>query len=205
MSAASSISFPLPRPAERHPHSRRAASLSTRVRGSRLSEDLSLLERHCGGSQVESLIACLSPDEAAPLQAVDDGDWYPVELHDHLLRVASAGGRFELLHRLGRQRARRLLEGPLRSLVRSKDAEAVLAALVPIHRSQYDPGKMMVARLEPGVWQITVSQPRSSLERCRVARAFYAEVAESCGHEGSLIEVSCSALGADACRYELGR
>jgi len=178
-----------------------------KVKGTKITSKLEFVRDVYGDEGSEQLVGALCAEDREATRTALEIGWYPHELYERLLQAVVDGpGRGDegVLDRIGRHNAERQAAGAYRVYFRSKDPQAVLESMAPMHSMLNDPGKMSVEPRSNGHLSIVVEEPPGNSLVCRVARSFYQRSVELCGAESVIVrEVECSGRGDEHCRFEV--
>lgn len=177
------------------------------VKGTKITSKMEFVRDVCGEDGVRQVLDALDADDRKQVRRALEIGWYSQELYDRLIRAivdGPASGDERILDRMGAYSAERQAEQVYSVYFRSRDPQALLDGMTPMHRMLNDPGEMTVERRGDGHLTLVVEEPRGNPVSCRVARSFYQRAVELCGVEGvSVREVECSGTGAGRCRFEV--
>jgi len=178
-----------------------------KVKGTKITSKMDFVRDVYGDEGAGEVGAALSEEDREAVRTALEIGWYPHELYERLLRAVVDGpgkGDEAVLDRIGRHNAERQAEGAYKVYYRSKDPQAVLESMVPMHSMLNDPGAMSVDPRGEGHLSILVEEPPGDALVCRVARAFYQRSIELCGARAVTVrELECSGRGGAHCRFEV--
>lgn len=177
----------------------------SKVKGTKIKSKLNYLKERYDQATVERVMRSLSTGDRVQIESIVDLGWYEMDLFKSLIQAilaVAAGGDEQVLADMGRYGAEDLSLHAYKVYFRSGDPEVVLSKMVPIHSMLNDPGVMEIQKLADKQLNVVVSEPRSALPHCQIARAFYQRSVELCGVSNVQVdETACSAEGADACEF----
>ncbi len=177
----------------------------SKVKGTKIRSKVLYLKEHYDDPIVERVLQSLSATDRAQVETLVDLGWYEMDLFKSLVQAivdVAASGDTQVLDHMGLYGAEDLSLHAYKVYFRSGDPEVVLSKMIPIHSSLNDPGVMEVEKQQDKQLKVIVSEPRSSLVHCQIARAFYQRSVELCGVSNVTVEeTACSATGADACEF----
>ncbi len=177
----------------------------SKVKGSKLSSKLAFVRERYGDNAVAKVTGAMSEGDQSTLRLLLDISWYPQELYDRLVEtIRDTVGKRDpaILDEIGRHSATHQLTHLLKTY-RAKELEQTLRNQVAIHSRVNDPGSMTVEVTDHRC-TIRVSEPKSTLTSCRIARAFYESTVELYGAKHVVVrEPECSAKGDSLCRFEI--
>jgi predicted hydrocarbon binding protein len=178
-----------------------------KVKGGKISSKLAFVKEAHGQQAVDDLIASLPPDDQGQLRVVLEGSWYAFDLYERLIRAVCqivGGGDEAIYTKLGYHSAERALKGTYKAFV-GKDPIDLVQRSVQMHKMRNDPAEMEVLVDGPTSCVVKVMQPKSTVEICRISKAFYEKAIELAGgRDVHVRETQCTGRGDPVCRFEIG-
>lgn len=178
----------------------------SQVKGSKISLKLAFVKEHYGEEKLAELIASMDTADRLALKIVLDTGWYGISLYQRLViaicRICASGDE-TVYDRIGAHSAQLSLDSVYK-VFQAKNPLVALKNMAPLHSLMNDPGEMTVTPGEAGHCVVTVVEPKSIPEICRVARAFYKRTVELCGGNQVVVDHRlCSGNGERFCEFDI--
>jgi predicted hydrocarbon binding protein len=178
----------------------------SKVKGGKLSSKLAFVKEAHGQAALDKLIASFPADDQAQLKFVLEASWYSFDLYERLIRavgqVAGAGDE-SIYTKMGHHSAERALKGTYRAFV-GKNPTDLLQRSAQMHKMRNDPAEMEVIVDGATRCVVKIMQPKSTVEICKVSKAFYERSIELAGgRDVHVRETECTGRGDPLCRFEI--
>jgi uncharacterized protein (TIGR02265 family) len=180
-----------------------------KVKGNIIRSRIGFVKERFGDEAWQRVLAALPESDRQQLASLAMSvAWYDFELGDRLDKAIVAvvgGGNTRIFEEMGRASARENLNGVHSSFLEPRDPQKFMAKAPLIYRFYYDTGQRAWAPDGPtsGVLTTTGSQTFSTAD-CATVIGWYAEALGMVGaRDVTIVEETCCAQGADACRYRV--
>jgi predicted hydrocarbon binding protein len=176
-----------------------------KVKGGKISSKLAFVREVYGQEMLAKLIDSFPPQDQLQLKIVLETKWYSLDLYEQvILAVCKIAGNGDqaVYAQMGRHSAELAFNGAYRAF-RAKNPVDLSRRFVLMHKLRNDPAETEVS-VEEGRCIVKVTKPRSTVEICRVSKAFWERSVELAG--GRNVEVReprCMGRGDLACLFEI--
>jgi predicted hydrocarbon binding protein len=177
-----------------------------KVKGGKIGSKLAFVKEAHGQEILDRVIASLPAADQTELKIVLEGSWYSYDLYERLIRAICelAGGGDEAIYtQMGHHSAERALRGTYKAFV-GKNPTDLLQRSAQMHKMRNDPAEMEVLVDGPTRCVVKIMQPKSTVEICKVSKAFYERSVELAGgRDVHVREPQCMGRGDSLCRFEI--
>ncbi len=180
-----------------------------KVKGNIIKSRIAFVKERFGQPAWEQVLAALPEEDrrrlATPAMSVA---WYEFELGDRLdkaIVTVLGKGDTKVFEEMGRASARENLTGVHSSFLEPRDPQKFMAKAPLIYRFYYDTGQRVWQPTGPTSGTLTTSGSETfSTADCATVVGWYQEALKMLGARNvSVVEETCCARGADACRYRV--
>ncbi len=179
-----------------------------KVKGNIITSRIAFVKERFGEEAWQKVLAALPEGDRPHLAKATNIGWYEFELGDRLDKAivqVLGGGKTQVFEDMGRASARENLTTVHSSFLQPREPAKFMAKAPVIYSFYYDKGKRSWEATGPtsGLLVTTGSETFSTAD-CATVVGWYKEALDMLGAKNvSIVEETCCANGADACRYRV--
>ncbi len=179
-----------------------------KVKGNIIKSRIAFVKERFGEEAWQKVLASLPEGDRQQLGKAMNIGWYEFELGDRLDKAivqVLGGGKTQVFEEMGRASARENLSTVHSSFLQPREPQKFMAKAPVIYSFYYDKGKRTWEPTGPNSGMlVTTGSETFSTADCATVIGWYKEALAMLGaREVTIVEETCCAKGADACRYKV--